>query len=86
MVALGMDWTSFVVENLVELVLWLVALLTTQCAIHSTDSVIRLTLTCRIPLVAGPSTVVVALPIVVVVTASTASCLVAPLLFWGDYA
>ena len=63
-VALGVDWTSLVVKNLVELVLRLVALLTTRCAIHSADTVVRLTLTHRIPLVAGPSTVVVALPVV----------------------
>ena len=56
-------------KNLVELVLRLVALLTTRGAIHSTDYVIRLVYTRRISLVAGPSTVVVALPIVVVVAA-----------------
>ena len=67
MVAFGVDWTSFVVKDLVELVLWLVALLTTRCAIHSANSIVRLTLTRRIPLVAGPSTVVVVLPVVVVV-------------------
>ena len=66
-VVLGMDWTSFVVENIVELIIRLVALLTTRGAIHSTDSVVRLMFACRIPLVAGPSTVVVALPVVVVV-------------------
>ena len=64
MVALGVDWTSFVVKYLVELVLWFVSLLTTRCAILGADSVIRLTLTRRIPLVAGPSTVIVALPVV----------------------
>ena len=64
-----MDWASLVVENLVELILLLVALLTTRGAIHSTDSVVRLMFACRIPLVAGPSTVIVVLPIVVVVTA-----------------
>ena len=68
-VALGVDWTSFVVKDLVELVLRFVALLTTLCAIHSADSVVRLTLMHRIPLVAGPSMVVVALSIVVVVAA-----------------
>ena len=68
-VALGVDWTSLVVKNLVELVLRFVALLTTWGAIHSAYSVIRLALTRRIPLVTGPSTVVVALPIVVVVAA-----------------
>src|SRR6185437_16144842 len=71
-VALGVDWTSFIVKYLVELVLWFVAL-TTRCAIHSADSVVKLTLTCRIPLVAGPSTVVVALPVVVVVAVGKAS-------------
>ena len=64
-----MDWTSHVVKNLVELVLRFVALLTRRGAIHSAYSVIRLALTCRIPLVTGPSMVVVALPIVVVVAA-----------------
>ena len=64
-----MDWTSLAVKDLVELVLRLVALLSTRCAIHSADCVVRLTLARRIPLVAGPSTVVVALPIVVVVVA-----------------
>src|SRR6185503_20967052 len=72
-VALGVDWTSFVVKYLVELVLRFVALLTTRCAIHSADSVVRLTLTRRIPLVAGPSTVVVAFPIVVIVAAGKAN-------------
>jgi len=72
-VAHGVDWTSFVVEYLVKLVLRFVALLTTRCAIHSADSVVRLTLTRRIPLVAGPSTVVVALPVVVVVAMGKAT-------------
>ena len=62
-----MNWASFVVENLVELVLRLVALLTTRGAVHSADSVVRIAFARRIPLVARPSTVVVALPIVVVV-------------------
>ena len=64
-----MDWTSLVVKNLVELVLRLVALFTMWGAIRSADSVIRLAFTRRIPLVARPPTVIVALPIVVVVTA-----------------
>ena len=67
-----MDWTSFVVKYLVELVLRLVALLTAQGTIHSADRVVRLALARGIPLVAGPSTVVVALPIVVVVAAGKA--------------
>ena len=66
-IALGVNWASFVVENLVELVLRLVALLTTRGAVHSADCIVRFTLAHRIPLVARPSTVVVALPIVVVV-------------------
>src|SRR4026209_1051210 len=49
-VALGVDWASFVVKYLVELVLRFVTLLTTQCAIHGSDSVVRLTLSRRIPL------------------------------------
>ena len=71
-VALGVDWASLVVENLVELILRLVALLTTQGAIHSADCIVRLALARRIPLVARASTVVVALPIVVVVAAGEA--------------
>ena len=72
-VAFGVDRASLVVENLVELVLRLVALLTTRGAIHSTDCVVRLAFTRRISLVAGPSTVVVALSIVVVVAAGEAT-------------
>ena len=68
-VALGVDWTSFVVKYLVKLVLRFVALLTTRGAIHSAYSVVRLALTRRIPLVIGLSMVVVALCIVVVVAA-----------------
>ena len=68
-VALGVDWTPFVMKDLVELILQFFSLFTTRGAIHSTDYVIRLVYTRRISLVAGPSTVVVALPIVVVVAA-----------------
>ena len=68
-IALGVNWASLVVENLVKLVLRLVALLTMRGAIHSADSVIRLAFTRRIPLVVGRSTVVVALPVVVGVMA-----------------
>ena len=69
MVALGVDWTSLIVKNLVELVLQLVAHLTTRGAIHSADNIIWLALVHRIPLVAGVSTIIIALPVVVVVTA-----------------
>ena len=72
-VALGVDQASHVVENLVELVLRLVALLTTRGAIHSADCIVRLTLAHMIPLVARPSTVIVALPIVVIVAAGEAT-------------
>jgi len=68
-VALGVDWASLVVENLVELILRLIGLLTTRGAIHSADYIVRLALARMIPLVARASTVVVALPIVVVVAA-----------------
>ena len=68
-----MDWTSLVVKNLVELVMRLVTLLTTWGAIHSADSVVRLACTRRIPLVVGPSTVVVTLPVIVIVTAREAT-------------
>ena len=67
-VALGADWTPLVVEDLVELILWLLILLTTRSAIHGADSVIWLALTRGIPLVTGPSPIIMALPIVVVVT------------------
>ena len=68
-VALGMYWAPLVVKDLVELILLLFILLTTRSAIRGTDSVIGFALTRGIPLVAGASTVVVALPIVVIVTA-----------------
>ena len=73
MVALGVDWTPFVVKYLVELVLRFVALFTMRCAIYSADSVIRLMLLRRIPLVAGPSMIVVALPVIVVAVAGKAA-------------
>ena len=72
-VALGMDWASFGVENLIKLIMWFVALLTTRGAIHSADCIIRLALERGIPLVAGASTVVEALPIVVIVAAGEAT-------------
>jgi len=72
-IALGVDWTSLVVKNLVEQVLRFVALLTTRGAIHSADCIVRLTLAHMIPLVARPSTVIVALPIVVVVATREAA-------------
>src|SRR6185369_5765614 len=56
-VALRMDWTSFGVENLVELILRFVALLTTRGAIHSADCIVRLALSRGIQLVAGASVV-----------------------------
>ena len=74
-IALGVDWSPLVVEDLVELILRLFVLFTTRGAIHGADSVVWLTLTRRIPLVAGPSTVIVALPVVVVVAAGKATVL-----------
>ena len=67
------DWASLVVENLVELILRLVALLTTRGAIHGADCIVRLALARRIPLVAMATTVVEALPIVVVVAVGEAT-------------
>ena len=64
-----MDWAPLVVEDLIELILRLFILLTTWSAIHGADGIVWLALAHWIPLVAGPSTVVVVLPIVVVVTA-----------------
>ena len=75
MVALGVDWAPLVVEDLVELILWLFILFTTRGAIYSADSVVWLTLTRRIPLVAGPSMFIVALPVVAVVTSWVAAAL-----------
>ena len=72
-IALGVNWASLVVENLVELVLRLVALLTMLGAIHSADCIVRLMLAHRIPLVARLSTIVVALSIVVVVATREAA-------------
>ena len=63
-----MYWAPLVVKDLVELILRLFILHTTRGAIHGVESIVRLTLTRGISLVTGPSTVVVALPIVVVVT------------------
>jgi hypothetical protein len=68
-VALGTDWAPFIVKDLVKLIMRLFVLLTTRGAIHSNDSIVRLALARRIPLVAGPSKVIVTLPVVVVVTA-----------------
>ena len=55
-------------KDLVELVLRFFTLLTTRSAIHGTDGIVRLALTRSIPLVAGPSTIIVALSVVIVVT------------------
>ena len=75
MIALGVDWAPLVVKDLVELIMWLFILLTMQSTIHSIDSVIRLALARKILLVAGPSTVVVTLPVVIVVTVREAAAL-----------
>ena len=75
MVALGTNWATLVVKDLVKLILRLFILLATRSAIHSPDSIVRLALACRIPLVAGPSTVIVMLPIVVIVMAWEAAAL-----------
>jgi hypothetical protein len=74
-VALGVDWAPLVVQDLIELILRFFCLLTTRGAILSADSVIWHAFACRIPLVAGPSTFVVGLPIVVVVTPWEAAAL-----------
>ena len=74
-VALGVDWAPLVVEDLVELILRLFILLTTRSAIHSADNIVWLALARGILLVAGPSTVIVALPIVIVMMAWEATVL-----------
>ena len=74
-VALGVDWTPFVMKDLVELIMWLFILLATRGAIHSTDSIVRFALTRGIPLVARASTVIAELPIVVVTTWEAAALL-----------
>jgi hypothetical protein len=58
-------WESFVVHDLVELIHRLFCFLTAWGAIHSANSVVRLTLARRIPLVTRPSTIIVTLPIFV---------------------
>ena len=68
-----MDWAPFIVKDLVKLIMRLFVLLTTRGAIHSADCIVRLALARGIPLVARASTVVEALPIVVVVAAGEAT-------------
>ena len=96
MVALGADWAPLVVEDLVELIMRLFII--TWSAIHGANSIIWLALARGVLLVARPSMVTVALPIVVVDGVgsgcalvllhlpSAASCHVDPPPFWGDYA
>ena len=60
-VALGVDWTPFVVKDLVKLILRFFSLFTMRGVIHGADSIVRLALARRIPLDVGPSTVVVTL-------------------------
>ena len=94
-----MDWAPLVMKDLVKLILRLFILLTTRSAIHSADNIVWLALARGIPLVARASTVVEALPIVVVVAAGGSDCVLAPLHlpstaschvdvppFWADYA
>ena len=70
-----MDWTPLVVKDLVELILRLFILLTTRGAIHGTNSIVRLVFERGIPLVTGPSSVVVTLPVIIVVTTREAAAL-----------
>ena len=72
-ITLGVDWAPLVVYDLIKLILRFFCFLTTQGAIHSADNIIRLALVHRIPLVAGASTIIIALPIVVVVAAGKAT-------------
>src|SRR6185503_20135530 len=74
-VALGVDWAPFVMKDLVKLILRHFILLTMRSGIHGTDSIVRFALARRIPLVAGPSSVVVTLPVVIIVTAREAAAL-----------
>ena len=69
------DWAPFVVKDLVKLILWLFILLAMRGAIHGTDSIVGFALSCGIPLVAGPSSIVVTLPIIVIVTVREAVAL-----------
>ena len=64
-----MDWAPLVMKYLVKLILWLFVLLTMRGVIHSPDNIVGLAFARRIPLVAGPSMVIVALSIVVVAMA-----------------
>ena len=67
-VALGVDWAPLVTEDLVELILRLLGLLTTRSAIHGSDGIVRFALARWIPLVTTTSPIITALPIIVVVT------------------
>ena len=62
-----MDRALFVVQDLVELILRLSCFLTMRTAIDNPDDIVKLTLACRVLLVAAASTIIVTLPIVVVV-------------------
>ena len=88
-VALGVDWAPLVVKDLVILIMRLFILLTTWSAIHSPDSIVRLALARRIPLVAyccrccGGGNDCVLTPLR---RPNAASYPVNLPLFWGDYA
>ena len=73
MVALQVDRALFVVQDLVELILRLSCFLTMWTAIDSPNDIVKLTLACRVLLVAAASTIIVTLPIVVVVAAREAT-------------
>ena len=70
-----MDWALLVVLDLVELILRLSFFLATQAAMNSPNDIVWLTFARRIPLVAGAFPIIVALPIVVAVTAGEAAAL-----------
>ena len=75
MVTLGVDRALLVVKDLVELVLRLPSFFTARGAIDSLDDIVWLSLALGIPLVTAASMVIVALPIIVVATASEATAL-----------
>ena len=71
-----MDWALLVVLDLVELILRLSFFLATQAAMNSPNDIVWLMFARRIPLVAGAFPIIVALPIVVAVTAGEAAAVV----------
>ena len=70
-----MDRALLVVQDLVELILRHSCLFASRAAINSPDDIVWLTFARGIPLVTAASTIIVALPIIVIVAALEAAAL-----------